>query len=722
MNMLSSRRGFLKAGSAVTGGLFVGFHLPTRAMKQPDRLLVSPEFNAYIQIRTDGKIIIAAQNPEVGQGVKTSLPMIVAEELDADWNQVEVVQSAIDASLFGNQVAGGSRSVPSRWQALREAGGKARSMLVSAAANEWGVGVESCSTANSFVRHDKSGKTLSYAQLAVKAAALPQPETVELKAVKDFRLLGKRVTGVDNLDIVTGQRLYGIDQKVNGMQYAVFEKCPATGGTVKSANLAHIKQLPGVSDAFIVEGNGTVDELSAGVAIVANSTWAAFSARKQLEVDWDESSAAKDSWSQAQLNAKQLAEQAGKVSAEFGDTEKALTHSEDTLEAFYSYPYISHAQMEPQNCTVDAQSDHCELWAPTQVPQYAQAAVAKLLELPKEAVTLHQIRAGGGFGRRLMSDFCCEAAFISRKVGTPIKLQWTREDDMAHDFYRVGGFHALKAGLNKQGKITAWQDHHIGFGDRDGKVMRGAQQFSDEFPVSKIENARLSQSLIKSQVPTGWWRAPISCSVAFAMQSFIHEIAVHAKRDHGEYLLELLLSEDINKDAIKFDGVRAADTVRTVLERASWGSKLAANHHQGLAFYYSHSGYFAHVAELSVDDNKKVSLHKVFVVGDVGPIVNMSGAENQVEGSVIDGFSTAMGLELSIENGRIEQSNYHQYPLLRMRNAPEIDVHFIQSDNPPTGLGEPALPPTAPAIANALFAATGERLRQMPFTKSGYSV
>jgi len=307
-------------------------------------------------------------------------------------------------------------------------------------------------------------------------------------------------------------------------------------------------------------------------------------------------------------------------------------------------------------------------------------------------------------------------------VGTPVKLQWTREDDMAHDFYRVGGFHAMKAGLDDNGTLVAWQDHHIGF-SHDGKgVTRGSQQATDEFPVSKVKNAQLQQSLINGQIPTGWWRAPISCSVAFAMQSFIHELATSAKRDHGEYLLELLMAEDVNSDAVKFDKLRAAGTVETVMKRAGWGKTLPDGHYHGLAFYYSHSGYFAHVAEVSVTSDKQLTLHKVAVVGDVGPIVNMSGAENQVEGSVIDGFSTAMGLELSFENGRVQESNYHEYPLLRMRNAPAIDVHFIQSDNSPTGLGEPALPPTAPAIANAIFAATGERLRQMPFTKSGYKL
>ncbi len=717
-----SRRAFCKLAGVTGGGLVLGFHLPANALGKAARLSGEYEFNAYIQIRPDNTIVLAAQNPEVGQGVKTSMPMIVAEELDADWQTVEVIQSAIDAQRYGRQFAGGSRSIPTRWDALREAGARARQVLLEAAAEKWGVASGECTTRDSHVLHAASGRSLSYGALAQAASQRPLPKTVSLKPRSEYCLLGTRVSGVDNPAIVSGKPLFGVDQVVAGMQYAVYHKCPAIGGTVKSANLDVIRQLPGVSAAFVMDARGDREDLQAGIAIVANSTWAAFSARKQLQVDWDESSAASDSWRAAKQRAAELAQITGQQVIDKGDTTGALNAATHRIDAYYSYPYVAHAPMEPQNCTAHVHNGRCELWAPTQMPQVAIKKVANLLDIDESRVTLHQLRMGGGFGRRLMSDFVCEAAAISERVGTPVKLQWSREDDMAHDFYRVGGFHALSAGLDKAGKLLAWRDHYITFSPDGETTTRGGNQHTKLFPHSKAKNTNLQLSLIQSAIPTGWWRAPISCAVAFANQCFIHELAVAARRDHGEFLLELLAAEDHHSDLVSFEQSRAVGVVKEVLHRANWQHGLAADHFQGLAFYYSHAGYFAHVAEVSVTDNKGLRVHKVTVVGDVGPIVNLSGAENQVEGSVIDGFSTAMGLSLSIENGRVQERNYHQYPLLRMRHAPEVDVHFIQSDNPPTGLGEPALPPTAPAIANAIFAATGERLRSMPFTEAGYSL
>lgn len=742
-----TRRDFFKLGAIAGGGLALAFYLPAQA--KPSLAVAADTaknavLNAYIQIKPSGEIIIAAQNPEIGQGVKTSLPMIIAEELDADWSQVSVVQSAIDAEQFGTQFAGGSLSIATTFDRLRHVGSSAKSMLIAAAASRWAVPSTECKAAQSFVTHSRSGRQLSYGELADLAAGMPVPtpeqSEASFKQRSDYVLLGKRIGGVDNRAIVTGEPLFGIDATVPGMQYAVYARCPATGGRVKTANLKEVKALPGVTDAFILQGNGVVEDLMPGVAIVAKSTWSALSARKKLHIEWDESAAAKDSWSAQQTLARELTGQLGASATTNlagtaptmatstqpiylqGEVDKQLDESAKRVDAFYQYPFVSHAQLEPQNCTAYVKDGRCELWAPTQMPQRAIPQVAKLLDIPVEAVTLNQTRIGGGFGRRLINDFCSEAAAISQKVGTPVKLQWTREDDMAHDFYRAGGFHSLSAGLDAQGKLTAWKNHFVSF-SADGKTPgRGAQANKNEFPITKVAHAKLQQSLIKTDIPMGWWRAPMSCSVAFAMQGFIHELAVAANRDHREFLLELIEQKDVESTTAPFDSQRAAEVIRQVTKNAGWGGKLGARQGQGLAFYYSHAGYFAQVAEVSVDSNKRLRLNRVTVVGDVGPIINRSGAENQVEGSVIDGFSTAMGLQLDFKDGRIQESNYHQYPLLRSNSAPEIAIHFIESDNPPTGLGEPALPPVAPAVANAIFSATGERVREMPFTNAGFKV
>jgi isoquinoline 1-oxidoreductase beta subunit len=715
----TSRREFLKLTGIAGGGLVLGFHLPAPAATSKTSL------NAYVQIRADNSIILAAKNPEIGQGVKTSLPMIVADELDVEWAQVQVIQSQINKELYGSQFAGGSRSISTNWKRLREAGATARAMLVQAAAGQWGVAASECHTQSGAVFHPHRPDSFSYGQLANAAMLIPLPaaDTLQLKSPDEWRIIGQRITGVDNRAIVTGQPLFGIDQSVPGMKYAVFQKCPATGGKVKKANLEEVRKLPGVTQAFIMEGNGETTELMPGVAIVANSTWAAFSARKQLRVEWNLSEAAGDSWTQWERQARKLATGTGKeVVLDRGEVDSTLRHSTHTHRAFYAYPFVAHAPMEPQNCTAHYQNNSCELWAPTQMPQRAVTAVASVLELPESAITLNQIRAGGGFGRRLMNDYTCEAAAISRRAGVPIKLQWSREDDMAHDFYRVGGFHAFNAGLDDKGRVSAWDNHFITFSEDGKSPSRGGNMRDSEFPLPMIANARLTRTQLPSGIPSGFWRAPGANTIAFALQSFIHELAVAAGRDHLEFLLELMTTPPPGED-IALRGLnpeRAARVMRVAAEQSGWHDKRPAGTGLGLAFHFSHRGHIAEVAEVSVDNNRKLTLHRVTVAADVGPIINASGAENQVEGSVIDGFSTMMGLALSVEDGRVQESNFHEYPLLRMPDAPRIDISFLPSDYPPTGLGEPALPPLAPAVGNAIYNAIGVRVRELPLVKSGF--
>jgi len=721
------RRSFLKISGLAGAGFILAFSIEGKAIAASG--VGRRQVNAYIRISPEGVIFIYSKNPEIGQGVKTSMPMIIAEELDAAWSDVKVEQSPINEKVFGRQNAGGSRSIATNWDTMRNAGAMARRMLLQAAAKTWGVPLNECTTENSHVIHSKTGRKNHYGSLANKAAALPVPpaSAIKLKSRKDYKLLGKRITGVDNHALVTGQPLFGIDQALPGMLYAVYEKCPAIGGTVKSANYDEIRKLPGVKYAFPVEGNGHPLELAAGVAIVATSTWAAFQAKQQLKVAWDESNASKDNWDDLVKQAHLIKDQpAKKTLHENGDADAALNGSAKSIEAFYSHHFVAHATLEPQNCTAWYRDGAIEVWAPTQSPGRAVTNVAHTLGLDADKVTIHQTRAGGGFGRRLVNDSACEVAAISKHINGPVKLQWTREDDMAHDFYRAGGFHAFKGGVDPTGKIASWQDHLITF-SADGKkpVIAGApRQPAREFPGQLVDNFRLSQSLIPLKTRCGLWRAPGSNTRAWAVQSFLHELAVAAGRDHLEFLLELMGEPQWlpPQNLYGLNTGRAADVIKLAAIKAGWGRAMPPKRGLGLAFHFSHAGYFAEVADVSISAKKKVTVHNVIVAGDIGPVVNLSGAENQCQGSVIDGLSAMLELEVTMEDGRIRQTNFDTYPLLRMPAAPTVDVHFIQSDNPPTGAGEPALPPLAPAVCNAIYAASGHRVRTLPLSKEGLSV
>lgn len=723
------RRTFLKLTGLAGGGLMLGVTVGCSPEEQAAAPTVAGgqafEPNAFVRIDADG-IVIYAANPEIGQGVKTSLPMIVAEELDAAWADVTVVQADVDAQRYDHQVAGGSRSIPQNWMPLRQAGATARQMLVTAAAVRWEVDPADVETRDSHAIHTRTGRRLAYTELAGAAAELPvpAPDTVRLKDPAEFRLLGTRVTGTDNDDLVTGDPLFGIDKRLPDLLYAAYVKCPARGGRVRGANVDAVKALPGVVDAFVVTGNGEPTELEHGVAIVARDTWSAFKARRTLTVDWDESDAAKDSSSAAAARARELAQGDGATEiVSNGDVDAAFAGAARTLSAFYEYAFVSHAQLEPQNTTAWWRDGRMELWAPSQTPQRAEAAVAKVLGVEAEAVTLHQMRAGGGFGRRLINDPVVEAAAIARRVGAPVKLTWSREDDMAHDFYRAGGFHALKGALDAKGNLVGWQNHFISFSHDGQNPVSGGSIRGDIDPGPFVPNYRITQTLLPWRTPCGPWRAPGSNVIAFAHQSFLHELSAAAGRDHLEFLLALMGEprwlEEGNAHALHTG--RAAGVIRRAAEEAGWGRDLPDGHALGLAFYFSHAGHVAEVAEVSVGGDKRVHVHRVTVAADVGPIVNLSGAENQVQGSVVDGLSTMLGQRITFENGRAMETNFHQYPLLRMPRAPRVDVHFVASDFPPTGLGEPALPPLAPAVGNAIFAATGERVRRLPLTDAGWS-
>lgn len=727
-----SRRGFIRLAGGAGVGLVLAIGSAHPAAAQAN---VSAPFapSAYVRIAPDGKIMLFAKNPEIGQGVKTSFALILAEELDADWADVSVEQSSVDATRYGLQSAGGSRSIPTNWMTLRQAGAGARAMLLAAAAQRWNVPVAELTTTASTVRHAPSNRSTGYGTLADAAAQMPLPDPAALK-LKDrdaFALLGKRHGGVDNHRIVTGQPLFGIDVDVPGMKIAVFQKCPRRFGRVKSVNLAQVKAMPGVIDAFIVNGTGKPAELLDGVAIVANDTWSALSAKRALIVEWDEADASLDDWDQITKVAKALA--ADPSSAQLvrrnGDVQSAMAGLKP-VKAYYTYSFVAHGQLEPMNCTAwfkpAPDGGSVEFWAPTQTPTAGRAMVATLLGLPLDRVTVHQQRVGGGFGRRLNNDYMAEAAFISRQAGgVPVKLMWTREDDFEHDFVRSGGFMTFEGAVDAKGSIAGWDSHLVHFDSQGSTSVTAANWQSGEFPANHLPAYRASQSKIPIKVPTGSWRAPGANTAGWLVQCFIHELAVEAGRDHAAFLDELLSRSALagSADTVasnNFSRDRARSVVRSVVERSGWGRRLPKGRGLGLAFHYSHQGHVAEVVELSVDAEKRVKIHKVWVVADVGPIVNMSGAEAQCQGAVIDALST-MGLEVTVKGGEIEQKNFDQYPVARIGLTPPIDVHFLDTDYSPTGLGEPALPPLAPAVCNAIFAASGQRVRSLPITREGYS-
>ena len=733
-----NRRVFMSRSAAGAGVLLLGFSLEpvsANAAGTPVNLADAVGFkpNVFISISDLGVVTLVSKQPEIGQGIKTSLPMVIAEELEVNWKDVRIVQGDLDP-VYGAQSAGGSRSTPNNYDNFLRLGATARTMLVEAAALTWGVPVPECFAKDSAVHHRPSKRVLGYGELVTKASQLkvPAPESVKLKDPKDYKLLGSRVGGVDNLAIVTGKPLFGIDVRLPAMLYAVFEKCPAFGGKVLSANLEAIKVLPGVRDAFILEGTSNVNGLMPGVAIVADSTWAAFSARRQLKVNWDEGPVAKESWDDFVARANAIAKRPGAMQLRNdGDLVSAFAAAAKTLESAYSYPFISHASIEPQNCTAWYRDGAMEIWAPTQNPAAGQNLVASTLGIPKDKITVHITRSGGGFGRRLSADYIVEAAAIAKRINAPIKLTWSREDDLRHDHYRAGGFHFLRGALDSRGKLTAWHNHFVTFANRvtrEGQSIlqpgSGASLSGDEFPGRWVANCLLEQTPMECGIPMGPWRAPGSNVFAWVFHSFIDELAHSAGRDPLEFRLELLGSKDVlagtTEQGVAYNVARMRAVLKEVALKADWGrKKFARGEGQGIAFHFSHRGYIAEVAEVTVSKAGKLKVDRVVVVSDIGSqIVNFSGAENQVHGSVIDGLGTMMFAELDIERGRIVQRNFTDYPMIGINDAPtRIEVHFLKTDQPVTGLGEPALPPLAPAVCNAIFAATGKRVRQLPLSR-----
>jgi isoquinoline 1-oxidoreductase beta subunit len=757
-NKTIDRRSFLRVTALSGGGVVFSFAALAQAPQTPAAPPAGgrggggggfgappapPKVENYIKVNADGTVTIMAKNPEVGQGIRTMLPMLIADELDVDWKDVRIEQTDVDASKYNGQIAGGSTATPQNWLPMRQVGVTARAMFITAAAQTWNVQEAELTTGSGKVYHKASNRTIGYPQLASKVATLVQPTNVKLKDPADYKIIGKPIVNSDIKAIITGKPLFTIDKTVPGMLFAVYQKGPVFGAKVATWNEDEIKKMPGVVTAFVIardnpDGPVTTGDFQEGIAIVGEHWWAAQSARKKLVVSWNETQRATQS--SVGYAAKAVELNAGKPQKTIrndGDVDKALAGAAKTAEGAYSYPFISHAPLEPQNCTANFKDGRCEVWSSSQIPNGQFGLISQALGIQNGDITIHMVRGGGGFGRRLTNDYAVEAAMISKTAGVPVKLVWAREDDLANDYYRCGGFHYLKGGVDADGNLVAWRNHFVNFGDpATGRETGSSALGATEFPHNFIPNIAILSSLQPVAIRTGSLRAPNSNSLAFVIQSFIDELAHAAGKDPLEFRMNLLSKQQVAPGPLPgaapgrggggvggFSAERTKGVLQKVAEMCNWGkTTLPKGTARGIAFHFSHSGYFAEVAEVKVDA-KKVKVNKVWVAADVGrQIINTSMALNMCQGAIVDGMSAMMTQEITLVKGSVQQTNFDKYPLIRLaQSVPEIDVQFVLSDNNPTGLGEPSMPPILPAVANAIFSATGDRVRSLPMKNSGYS-
>jgi isoquinoline 1-oxidoreductase beta subunit len=721
-----SRREFLKTGVAVTAGLTVATCLPGCSRPAPPRSDAPFAPNAWVRVLGDGSVTIVIDRSEMGQGVLTALAMLAAEELDADWARLRVEQAPANEAYVNPafpvpvQVTGASASVRAAWLPMRQAGAKARAMLVAAAAGKWGVEPASCSTDKGRVIHEASGRTLGYGELAEHAAKLPVPERTVLKDPKDFRLIGQPLKRVDTRAKVTAEAQFGIDVRVPGMRVAVVARCPVLGGKLGKLDERKARAVPGVQQVFAIDS---------GVAVVADNYWAATKGREALELTWDEGPNAKLSTEALRAAFKALAARGeARPARKEGDAVKALGAAAGTITASYELPFLAHAAMEPMNCTAHVEKDRCRVWAPTQYqsgfPMFlgggALNAAKKASGLSADRIEIHTTQLGGGFGRRLQSDFVFEAVQVSKKAGAPVKVVWSREDDTANDFYRPMSYHELRATLGSDGMplalhhrivapsiilrdLPSWMPGFAAdwFGATHDGVDESAVEGAFDMPYA-IPNLLVDWVLAETPVPIGYWRSVGHSYNAFVVESFIDELAAAAKLDPFEFRRKLLV-----------DSPRHLKVLELAAQKAGWGRALPKGRFHGIALSRPFLSYVAEVAEVSIE-NGAPRVHRVVCAVDCGQVVNPNIVEQQISGGVVFGLAALLHGEITFQNGRVQQSNFHDYPVTRMRESPSIEVHVVQSAEDPTGTGEPGVPSLAPAVCNAIFRATGKRLRSLP--------
>lgn len=697
-----SRRTFLKTSAAAGTGLVVGLYLPGCRTAQKSKF--AP--NAYVSITPEGKITIVVARSEMGQGVRTSLPMILAEELGADWKQIEIEQAGA-STLFGDQSTGGSASVRSCWDPMRKAGAQAREMLISAAAQKWNVPRESCKAENSSVVHASSGQTLSYGALASAAGKLPVPDDPPLKN-GGYTIVGKPLPRLDTPAKVNGSAIYGIDFRVPGMKYAALARCPVAGGKVASFDASEAKQMPGVS--FVDKIGDTA------VAVVADSTWNAFQARRALKITWDEGSN-KDLNMTAIFAGLEHADESKAI--KFFSAGDASNTKGKMIKASYRLPFMAHAPMEPGNSVAHFRGNECELWSPTQVPQDCRDTIAPLLGLKPEQVKVNITLLGGGFGRRLEHDYAVEAALVSKAINAPVKVVWTREDDMRNSTYRPVSLHKLSASLDQHGWPAAFHHRIIGpsiNGQKGAQPVNGVDaDFPDETAfLYPIPNATLDFVMTETPVPLGWMRSVYALQMAFASESFIDELAEAAGKDPLEYRLHMLAAD---QDVKHFDSVwhtaRLRNVLKLVAEKAEWSKPPAKGRYRGIACFGSFSTYAADVVEISME-NGAPRVERVVVAVDCGQVVNPNILDQQIHGAVVYGLTNALRAQITIDKGRVVQGNFDDYAPLRMNETPQVETYFVPSTEAPSGIGEPPIPPLAPALCAAIYAATRKRVRALP--------
>jgi isoquinoline 1-oxidoreductase subunit beta len=698
-----SRREFVAAGVAAGAGLVIGFYLPHKSGSQES--FFSP--NAYLRITPDNKVTIVVARSEMGQGVRTALPMILAEELEADWKQIEIEQAGA-STLYGDQTTGGSASIRTTWDPMRKAGASAREMLISAAALTWNVPRSTCAAENSRIKHAATNRSLSYGELVSKAATLPIPTDVTLKQSKDYKIVGQRLPRVDSPAKVKGEAVFGIDFRVPDMKFAVLSRCPTIGGKVSAFDDKESKKIPSVNYV------GKVGD--SAVAVVADSVWSAMESRRVLNVTWDDGPNKDLTTAAVMASLKQAASKKPANLFLTGDPTKTAGRK---ISAEYTLPFMAHAPMEPGNCTAHYQGTKCELWAPTQVPQDCRDSVATAIGLDPDQVKVNVTLMGGGFGRRLEHDYAVEAALVSKAISAPVKVIWTREDDMRFSTYRPASLHQLSATLDVSGMPVALTHRLIAAsisGQKGQPTPNGVDpDLPDEAgPVYGIPNYSVDYMMAETPVPLGWMRSVYALQAAFALESFIDELAVAAGKDPLQYRLKLLAKDsDLTYFTTTWHTARMRGVLQLAAEKSGWDKPLPAGHYRGVACFGCFASYMAEVVEITME-NDQPRVHRVVAVVDCGQVVNPAILEQQIQGGIVYGLGNALRAKITIEKGRVVQGNFDDYAPLRMEETPAVEVYAVPSVEVPTGIGEPSVPPVAPALCNAIYAATKKRIRALP--------